>query len=251
MIRFVALLAVAVLSWTPAGTGPAQAAEAPQAVYDRFEALLGGRDEREIYALPPDRYWRATGPLRIVLAGGRDLSFAPAFIALADEFQRVTGVEISVRASALAVMPQAGQAGDLTVLIVARPLGAEFANGLGLDAEMRGRFADGRWPALFDFRRDDLSPEGRRRGIVLLADDLKPAAIQAFLTLSMVWALGGASIGDDLGDIVDMAGRPHLTERGRRVFALMYDPALGLGQPLDDARDTARRLLGVAGTQPR
>lgn len=251
MIRFATLLAVAVLSWTPAGTERARADDAPQAVYESFEALLGGRDEREIYALPPDRYWRATGPLQVMLAGGRDLGLAPSLMALADEFQRITGVEIAVQASALAVMPQAGQAGDLNVLIVARPLGAEFANGLGLDAEMRRRFADGRWPALFDFRRDDLSPEGRRRGIVLLADDLKIAEIQTFLALSMIWTMGGASIGDDLGDLVDLADRPRLTERGRRVFALMYDPALALGQPLDEARDAARRRLGVAGTQPR
>ena len=42
---------------------------------------------------------------------------------------------------------------------------------------MRRRFADGRWPALFRFRRNDLSPTGRRTGIVLVADDLKPAEI--------------------------------------------------------------------------
>jgi len=246
MIRIAVLLALAVLSSTPGGPARAQPADTPQAVYDSFEALLGGREQREIYALPPERYWRATGPLQVRLAGGRDFGLAPALVALAQEFGDVAGIDIGVEASALAMMPEAGKAGDLAILIVARPLGAEFAAGLGLDAEMRRRFADGRWPALFRFRRDDLSLTGRRSGIVLVADDLKPAEIETFLALAMVWTMGGASIGDDLGAIVSIAGRPHLTERGRRVFALMYGPELTLGQPLDEARATARRRLGLA-----
>lgn len=245
MTRLAALVAVAVLTNLLAGAGRAGADEPPRAVYDSFEALLGSREERELYALPPERYWRATGPLRIRIAGGRAPGLSPALTALADEFANATGVEIGVQASALAVMPRVGQAGDLTVLIVGRPLGVEFATGFGLDAEMRRRFADGRWPALFDFRRDDLSPEGRRRGVLLLADDLRPAEIETFLALSMVWTMGGASVGDRLGDIVGVGGRPHLTEHGRRVFALMYDPALALGQPLGETRATARRLLGL------
>lgn len=246
MIRFLILLALAVLSWAPAGTVRAQQADPPQAVYDSLEALLGGREERDLYALPPERYWRATGPVRVRLAGGRDFGLAPAMVALADDFGRATGVEISVQASAVPLMPEAGKAGELTVLIVARPLGAEFAAGLGTDAEMRRRFASGRWPALFRFRRDDLSKTGRRSGIVLVADDLKPAEIETFLALAMVWTMGGASIGDELGEIVSIAGRPQLTERGRRVFALMYDPQLELALPLDEARSRARLLLGLA-----
>jgi len=245
MMRSLTVLAVAVLASIPAVAGRADAEEPARGVYDSFEALLGSREQRELYALPPARHWRATGVLQIRLAGGRELGLAPALVALADEFTRATGVEIGVQASAVPLMPEAGQAGDLTVLIVARPLGMEFATGLRLDEEMRRRFADRRWPALFDFRRDDLSPEGRRSGIVLLADDLKPAEIETFLALSMVWAMGGASVGERLGDIVDMAGRPHLTERGHRVFALMYDPTLVLGQPLDETREAARRRLGL------
>ncbi len=246
MTRFVVLLAVAVLSWAPAGPARAQAADTPQAVYDSFEALLGTREQREIYALPPERYWRATGPLQVRLAGGRNFGLAPALVALADEFADVAGLDIGVQASEIAMMPEAGKAGDLAILIVARPLGAEFAQGLGLDAEMRRRFADGRWPALFRFRRDDLSPTGRRSGIVLVADDLKPAEIETFLVLAMVWTMGGASIGDNLGEIVSISGRPHLTERGRRVFTLMYDPQLELALPLDETRATARGILGLA-----
>ena len=245
MIRFPALLAAALLSWVPAGPARAQTTDTPQAVYRSFDALLGGRDEREIYALPPERYWRATGPLQVRLAGGRDFGLAPALVALADDFRKATGVAIGVQASAVPLMPEAGKAGALTILIVARPLGAEFAAGLGIDAEMRRRFVDGRWPLLLRFRRDDLSPAGRRSGIVLIADDLEPAEIETFLALAMVWTMGGASIGDDLGAIVSIAGRPHLTERGLQVFALMYDPALTLGQPLDEARATARRRLGL------
>ncbi|MDH3231675.1 MAG: hypothetical protein OEN55_17945 [Alphaproteobacteria bacterium] len=246
MIRHLVLLAAALLSWAAAGPARAQTTETPQAVYDSFDALLGGREQREFYALPPERYWRATGPVQLRLAGGRDFGLAPALVALADEFGRVTGVEIGVQASALAMMPEAGKAGDLTVLIVARPLGVEFAAGLGIDTEMRRRFADGRWPALFRFRRDDLSPTGRRSGIVLVADDLEPAEIETFLALAMVWSMGGASIGDELGAIVSIAGRPQLTERGRQVFALMYDPQLELALPLDEARSRARRVLGLA-----
>lgn len=245
MTRLVVLLAVAVLSWAPAGKAQAQPADTSQAVYDSFDVLLGGREQREIYALPPERYWRVTGPLQVRLAGGREFGLAPALVALADDFRKATGVEIGVQASAVPLMPEAGKAGELTVLIVARPLGAEFAAGLGIEAEMRGRFADGRWPALFRFRRDDLSRTGRRSGIVLVADDLKPAEIETFLALTMVWTMGGASIGDDLGEIVSIAGRPHLTERGRRVFALMYDPRLELALPLDETRATARRILNL------
>jgi hypothetical protein len=247
MIRAVVVLVLvaAVLSWAAAGPARAQTAGPPQAIYDSFEALLGGREEREIYALPPERYWRATGSLQVRLAGGREFGLAPDLVALADDFGGVADIDISVQASAIAMMPEAGKAGDLTVLIVARPLGAEFAAGLGIDAEMRQRFADGRWPALFRFRRDDLSKTGRRSGIVLVADDLKSAEIETFLALAMVWTMGGASIGDELGVIVSIAGRPHLTERGRRVFALMYDPELTLGQPLDETRATARRRLGL------
>jgi hypothetical protein len=245
MIRFAVLLALAVMSWTPAGPASAQPAETAQAVYDTFDVLLGDREQREIYALPPERYWRATGPLQIRLAGGREFGLAPALVALADEFGEVAGLDIGVQASALAMMPEARRRGDLAILIVARPLGAEFAAGLGIDAEMRQRFADGRWPALFRFRRDDLSQTGRRSGIVLVADDLKPAEIETFLALAMVWTMGGASIGDELGAIVSIAGRPHLTERGRRVFALMYQPELTLGQPLDETRATVRHILGL------
>jgi hypothetical protein len=239
------LLVLVLLAWMPAGPAWAQQQDAPQALYETFDSLLGDRDQRDLYALPPARYWRATGPLQVSLAGGRELGLAPAFVALASDIARATGVEIGVRASALAMMPEAGKAGDLAVLIVARPLGAEFAAGLGIDAEMRSRFADGRWPALFRFRRDDLSKTGRRSGILLVADDLKPAEITAYLALSLVWTMGGASIGDDLGALVDMAGRPGLTERGRRVFALMYDPQLELALPLDEARSRARVILGL------
>lgn len=246
MTRAAVLLAFAVFAWLPAGTTRSRAEDTPEAIYGSFEAVLGGRDDRELYALPPNRYWRATGPLQIRLAGGPDFGLAPVLMTLADEFMRATGVEIDVQASPLAVMPAAGESGELTILIVARPLGAEFAAALGLDAEMRRRFADGRWPALLDFRRDDLSPEGRRRGILLLADDLRAAELETFLALSLVWTMGGAGVGDRLGDIVDIAGRPHLTERGRRVFALMYDPTLALGQPLEEVRAAARGILGLA-----
>lgn len=245
MTRLAVPMAVALLLGMLAGPARAQPADTPRAVYDTFEALLGGRDEREIYALPPERYWRATGPLRVRLAGGQEFGLAPALVALAQEFGDVAEIDIAVQASPLAMLPQAGRGGDLVIIIVARPLGAEFAVRLGLDAEMRERFADGRWPALFRFRRDDLSPTGRRSGTVLVADDLRPAEIETFLAMAMVWTMGGASVGDDLGEIVSIAGRPHLTERGRRVFALMYDPGLTLGQPLDEARASARSILGL------
>jgi hypothetical protein len=245
MTRLAALLVVAVLSWGLAGPAPAQTADTPRTVYDSFEALLGGREQREIYALPPERYWRATGPVQVRLAGGREFGLAPAMVALADNFGQATGVEIGVQASAVPLMPEAGKAGNLTVLIVGRPLGAEFAAGLGIDAEMRRRFADGRWPVLFRFRRDDLSSTGRRTGIVLVADDLKPAEIEIWLALSLVWTMGGASIGDDLGALVDIGGRPSLTEHGRQVFALMYDPQLELALPLAEARSRAGAVLGL------
>lgn len=246
MSRLVALPALALLALAQAGPTWAQEPVAPQALYETFESLLGDRDRRDLYALPPARYWRATGPLQVSLAGGRELGLAPAFVALAGDFGHAAGVEIGVQASALAMMPEAGKAGDLTVLIVARPLGAQFAAGLGIDADMRQRFADGRWPALFRFRRDDLSKTGRRSGVVLVADDLKPAEIEAWLALSLLWTMGGASIGDDLGALVDLSGRPGLSERGRRVFALMYDPQLELALPLDEARSRARAILGLA-----
>ena len=96
MIRLAAVLAVALLAWASAGAARAQQADAPQALYESFDALLGGREEREIYALPPARYWRATGPLQVRLAGGREFGLAPAMVTLADEFGRATGVEIGV-----------------------------------------------------------------------------------------------------------------------------------------------------------
>lgn len=245
MNRLAVLLAVSMVSLVQAGPASGQAADSPQAVYDTFDALLGSREQREIYALPPERYWRATGPLQVRLAGGREFGLAPALVALADAFGRATGIEIGVQASAVPLPSEPEWAIDLDILIVSRPLGAEFATGLGLDPEMRRRFADGRWPALLRFRRDDLSAAGRRRGVVLLADDLDPAELEAFLSVAMVWAMGGASIGDRLRAIVEPTGRPHLTERGRRVFALMYDPALAMGQPLAETRAAARRLLGL------
>ncbi len=241
----VKILAVAAFAWVTAGPAAAEPDDTAQAIYESFESLLGNQEEREIYALPPERLWRATGPLQIRLAGGREFGLAPALVALAEEFARVTAVEIGVQASAVPLMPEIGKASDLTILIVSRSLGAEFAVGLGLDPEMRRRFADGRWPALFRFRRDDLSAEGRRRGVLLLADDLKRTEIETFLGLALVWAMGGASIGDDLGTIVSIAGRPRLTVHGQRVFTLLYDPRLELAQPLDEVRARARTILGL------
>ncbi len=244
MSRLAVLLAAAVLCWAPAGTTRAQPADTPQAIYNSFEALLGSREQRELYALPPERYWRATGPLRVRLAGAES-GLVTAFVALTGDLARATGIKISVKTPRLATLPEPDWDGELAILIVSRGQGFFFGARLGLDEEMLRRFADRSWPALFRFRRDDFSPQGRRTGTVLLADDLKPTEIEAFVALAMIWTLGGASIGDDLGEIVSISDWPRLTERGRRVFVLMYQPELRLAQPLDQTRTTARRLLGL------
>ena len=110
---------------------------------------------------------------------------------------------------------------------------------------MRGRFHDGRWPALVRFRRDDLTGRGARNGVVIIADDLPAAEFETFLGVSIVWAMGGASLGEALRILERPGGRPGLTELGKRVFALMYHPDFYTGMKLDEARAQARGILGL------
>jgi hypothetical protein len=120
-----------------------------------------------------------------------------------------------------------------------------LATEIGVKSEMRDRFHDGRWPALVRFRRNDLTGRGARDGIVILADDLTAAEIEALLGVSLVWMMGGASLGEELRILERPGGRPGLTELGKQVFALMYHRDLITGMKLDEARGKARGILGL------
>lgn len=218
----------------------------PKAVFTAYVSLMGEGAQRDVYALPPARYWRATAPQRIVVSGGRELNPATALTAIAGDFTAATGLDVGVSAVARAGLPETRDLNSLHIVIAPRPLGARLATEIGVNSEMRGRFHDGRWPALIRFRRDDLTGRGARSGVVIIADDLPAAEIEAFLGVSVVWALGGASLGEELGILEKPGGRPGLTELGTRAFALMYHPELHTGMKLDEARGRARSILGLA-----
>ncbi len=217
----------------------------PESVFAAYDSLMGQGAQRDVYALPPSRYWRAAAPQRITVSGGRELNPAAALTAIAADFTAATGLEIGVSALAEAGLPETRDLNSLHIVIAGRPLGARLATELGVNSEMRGRFHDGRWPALVRFRRDDLTGRGARTGVVIIADDLAAAEIEAFLDVSVVWAMGGASLGEELRILEKPGGRPGLTELGKQVFALMYHPDLYTGMTLDEARAHARGILGL------
>ncbi len=240
------MLALAALACVTAAPAAAQPDDTAQAIYDSFESLLGSPEQRELYALPAERYWRAGVPLTVSLRGGRERSLWAPLMALADDVRKATGLWIKIEVVAHPELPERILPDSLVIVVADRADGDRFAGELGIGEEERRRFRDGRWPALVYFWRNDLYREGARAGVVIMASDITLDEQIAYLALSLVWVVGGASIGDHLGDIIDIDGRPSLTERGRRVFALMYQPELTLGQPLDVARATARRLLGLS-----
>jgi hypothetical protein len=217
----------------------------PESVFAAFDSLMGEAGQRDVYALPPSRYWRAAAPQRIVVGGGRELNPAAALTAIAGDFTVATGLKIDVGASDEAALPETISLNSLYIVIAGRPLGARLATEIGVKSEMRDRFHDGRWPALVRFRRDDLTGRGARAGVVIIADDLSAAEIGAFLGVSVVWAMGGASLGEELSILEKPRGRPGLTELGKQVFALMYHPDLYPGMKLDEARGKARGILGL------
>jgi hypothetical protein len=185
----------------------------PESVFAAYESLMGDAAQRDVYALPPSRYWHAAAPQRIVVEAG---------------------------------LPEIRELNSLHVIIAGRPLGARLATEIGVNSEMRDRFHDGRWPALVRFRRDDLTGRGARSGIVIIADDLPAAEIETFLGVAVVWAMGGASLGEELRILEKPGGRPGLTELGKQVFALMYHSDLYTGMKLDEARSHARSILGLS-----
>ncbi len=217
----------------------------PESVFAAYESLMGVAEQRDVYALPPSRYWRAAAPQRVVVSGGSELNPAVALTAIAGDFIAATGLEIGVSAVAEAGLPEVRDLNSLHIVIAPRPLGARLATEIGVNSEMRGRFHDGRWPALVRFRRDDLTGRGARSGVVIIADDLAVAEIEAFLGVSVIWAMGGASLGEELRVLEKPGGRPGLTELGKQVFALMYRPNFYTGMKLDEARTQARSILGL------
>lgn len=225
---------------------PAWAQElAPDDVLAAFHSLIGQGEQRDVYALPAGRFWRAAAPQTIVVSGGRELNPAAALTSIAGDFTAATGLQIDVSALAEPGLPGTRDLNSLHIVIAGRPLGARLATEIGVNSEMRQRFHDGAWPALVSFRRDDLTGRGARSGVVILADDLSAAETEVFLGLSVVWAMGGASLGEELGILEKPGGRPGLTELGRRVFALMYHPDLRTGMELDEARARAQSILGL------
>lgn len=226
---------------------PARAQQpTPESVLAAYDSLMGQGEQRDVYALPASRFWRATGPQKIVVSGGRELNPAAALVALAGDFAAATGLDINVEAVAEPGLPEVRELNSLYIVIAGRPTGARLATEIGVDSEMRRRFHDGAWPALVRFRRSDLTGGGARNGVVIIADDLPPAQIEVFLGLSMVWAVGGASLGEELGILEKPGGRPGLTALGRQVFGLIYNPDLKIGSKLDETRAGAARILGLA-----
>jgi len=237
------ILTFLVLALAAAPAGAQQ--PTPAAVYAAYESLMGEAAQRDVYALPPSRYWRADVPQQILVSGGGALNPAAAVGAIAGDFAAVTGLEIAVVASDEAALPEEIQLNSLYIVVASRPLGMRLATEIGVKSEMRDRFHDGRWPALVRFRRNDLTGRGARNGIVILADDLSAAEIEALLGVSLVWMMGGASLGEELRILEKPGGRPGLTELGKQVFALMYHRDLFTGMKLDEARGKARGILGL------
>lgn len=241
------LLSFLLVAWFVAPVRAEQAAQEPASVFAAYDSLMGTAGQRDFYALPPSRYWRAAAPQKVVVSGGRHFKPAAALNSLAEDFSAATGVDIDVRGQAEPRLPETRELNSLYIIIAGRPLGTRLAAEIGVGTEMRNRFHDGRWPALVRFRRDDLTGRGARSGVVILAEDLSPAEIEAFLGVSLVWAMGGASVGEELGILERPGGRPGLTELGKQVFHVMYHPDLYMGMKLEEARRKARNVLGLSG----
>jgi len=239
-------LSLLLLTIALAAASAQQPAATPESVFAAYESLMGKPAQRDVYALPPSRYWRAAAPQSIVVSGGRELNPAAALTAIAGDFALATGLEIGVSAVAEAGLPEARELNSLHIVIAGRPLGARLATEVGINSEMRNRFHDGRWPALVQYRRDDLTGRGARAGVVIIAADLPPAQIEAFLGVSVVWAMGGASLGEELQILEKPGGHPGLTDLGKQVFAMMYHSDLYTGMKLDEARARARNILGLS-----
>ncbi len=242
MKRLICCLILLASAVAPAGAQPPSS----NSVLAAYDSLMGQGEQRDVYALPASRFWRTSEPQKIVVSGGRERNPAAALTAIAGDFAAATGLDINVEAVAEPGLPEIRELNILYIVIAARPTGVRLATEIGVDSEMRRRFHDGAWPALVRFRRDDLTGGGGRNGVVIIAEDLPPAQIEIFLGLSVVWAMGGASLGEELGIIEKPGGRPGLTELGRRVFGLIYHPDLKTGMKLDEARTHARRVLGLA-----
>ena len=242
MKRLICCLVLLAAAIAPAGAQQ----PSPDSVLAAYDSLMGQGEQRDVYALPASRFWRASGPQKIVVSGGRKRNPAAALTSIAGDFAAATGLDINFEAVAEPGLPEIRELNSLYIVIAARPTGARLATEIGVDSEMRRRFHDGAWPALVRFRRDDLTGGGARSGVVIIAEDLPPAQVEIFLGLSVVWAMGGASLGEELGILEKPGGRPGLTMLGRQVFGLIYHPDFQTGLKLDEARTHARRILGLA-----
>ncbi len=245
MTRGALLLAAGAALFAGAAAAASDAPAERRSVLAAFDSLLGAADARDIFALPPARYWRAPADLQVTVSGGRDRNPAALLAALAADFGAASGRAVAVRAEAAPRLPATAVPNALEIVIAGRREGAEFGTALGVGAERVDRFRSGDWPALFRFRRDDLSAGAPRSGTVILADDLDAGAFETVLGISLVWALGGASLGGELDILERPGGRPGLTERGRDVLSLMYHPDLYTGMPLEEARAKAREILDL------
>ncbi|GAB4375458.1 MAG: hypothetical protein Kow00114_38620 [Kiloniellaceae bacterium] len=252
-----AAFAALVLALPPtalAQTAPAQEPSAVEAtegnqvvsaeVLAAFKRLVARGEARPLFGLPEDAFWRRQGDLTVALLAAEAGLLRAVYQGAAAPFAAATGLPVDLVESG--PVPAAGNdvaafvpAADLVIVVGPRGRLVELATGSGFNRGMLARFEIGTWPFMFAFAAD-----GRRRGVVLLADDEPERAREASFILATVWALGGVTLGPELtGLVTDAEEGPMLTPLGAAVFGLFFHPDLEVGMPLADAVRRAETLL--------
>lgn len=209
-----------------------------------FKRLVARGEARPLFGLPEDAFWRRQGDMTVALLAGEAESLRAVYQGAAAPFAGATGLPIELIESG--PVPAAGDdvaafapEADLVIVVGPRERLSQLATGSGFNRGMLARFEIGTWPFMFSFTAD-----GRRRGVVLLADDEPERAREASFILATVWGLGGVTLGPELtGLVADAEEGPMLTPLGGAVFGLFFHPDLEVGMPLADAVQRAETLL--------
>lgn len=221
---------------------PAQAQEPqPAKVYAAFERLLGKPEDRTFFGLPADRSWRAPRTLALSLFAEYPDRSAGRLRDAAAALSQPSGIALDLVTLRPLSIYRESEAFGLQVILGPRADLARAAARAKAHAGALGGFEAGHWPFVFHFPRGEAL-----FGRVWIAEEEPPAAVEAALILTCVWALGGVTLGEELKDLIDpAAGLPALTPLGEAVFALMYHPEIPAGLPLDEVKARARRILGL------
>jgi hypothetical protein len=229
----------------PSAVETTEGAEVVRAeVLAAFKRLVARGEARPLFGLPEAEFWRRRGELAVALLSAEADTLRPVYQGAAAPFAAASGLPITLVESG--PLPAAGDdvaafapQADLVIVIGPRDRLVALATGSDFNRGMLARFEIGTWPFMFAF-----TPDARRRGVVLLADDEPERAREASFILATVWGLGAVTLGPELTGLVTNAEEgPMLTPLGEAVFRLFFHPDLEVGMPLAEAVQRAETLL--------